>query len=438
LIFVLIFTILVLGGVCGGAFYLWGYLESFELSRPEHIIDHISENTDYDFWRRSAESALAKRLTHFETDASIALNPHLHNILDVRYSIRQRPEESTDELFVYTVRAGASDIGIIRFKPMEEVGHGFFVWGVDSMELLDSFLDTFSRSITITASQNAQVEVNGLLVPETYLIDCDYEHGKTYQIHNLYGEVTVTVIEFDGQKPEVFFMQHGEYYFPITIPFDVSYNFIVPYGAIVYADGERVSTNNITDSIVSSTIFRGITDQSKVPEIALNRYEFGFNKLYVEPVITVTDARGTELESSTSDDGGIVYQEEYSESLKAEFEETAINFMRAYVRFSSNVGGEPNANLAALGNYMQRSSTLFRHLQSAITTRTWTQVSQVTFHEIEANNFKQYGDNYFTCEVSYSLSQRGAAASVDIEMLYKILFERSGNRWLVVNVLAID
>ena len=440
LIFLSVFALLALGGICAGAVYLWGYLESYEISRPEHIIDHINENTDYDFWLNSAESALAKRLTHFETDASAALRPHLHHILDVRYSIRQRPEESTDDLFVYTVRAGAADIGIIRFKPMERVGHGFYIWGVDSMEIMDSFLDPLSRSITITASQNAQVVVNGLIVPEELRIECDFAHGKTYQINNLFGEVTVKVIEFDGQIPEALFMQHDEYYFPITIPFDVSYNFIVPYGARVYADGERISTDNITDSIVSSTIFRWIVNQSQVPEIAINRYEFGFNYLYVEPVITVTDAWGTELKSFTSDDGEIIYQEEYSETLKAEHEETAKNFMQAYVRFSSNVGGEPRTNLATLGNYMQRSSTLYRHLQNAITTRTWTQISQVTFHEIEADKFRQYGDNYFTCEISYSLTHRGAAASGnnEMQMRYKILFERSGNRWLVVNVIAID
>jgi len=438
LVFLLVFILLASGGIFAGAMYLWDYLESFEISRPEHIIDHISENIDHDFWRRSAEIALYRRLTPFETDTSLALEPHLSQILDVQYSIRHRPEESTDDLLVYTIRAGASDIGIVRFKPMEEAGHGFFIWGVDSMEMLDSFLDPFSRSITITASQNAQVELNGLIITDDYLIDCEFEHGKTYRINNLYGEVFVKVIEFDGQIPEALFAQHDEFYFPITIPFDVSYNFIVPYGGIVYVDGERISADNITDTIVSSTIFRGIVDQTQVPEILLNRYEFGFNYLYVEPVITVTDAQGAPLESFISDNGDMIYKEEYSESLKESYAETAVNFMRAYVRFSSNVGGEPSSNLASLGNYMLRTSTLFRHLQSAVTTRTWTQISQVTYHEIEADNFRQYGENYFTCEVSYSLTQRGAVETVDIDMRYEVLFVLSGGRWLVVNVLAID
>ena len=438
LIFLLVLILLALGGIYAGAVYFWDYLESFEVSRPEHIIDHMSENIDHDFWRSSVENALAQRLTHFEKDASQALKPHLNNIMDVRYSIRHRPEESTDELLVYTVRAGASDIGTVRFKPMEEAGHGFFIWGIDSMELLDSFLEPFSRSITITASQNAQVEVNGVEVPGEYRIECEFEHGKTYQIHNLYGDVEVTVIEFDGQKPDALFAQYGEYYFPITIPFDVNYNIIVPYGALVYADEVRVSAENITESIIKSQIFRGITDQSKVPEIAANRYEFGFEYLYVEPVITVTNAQGIMLGSFISEDGETIYQEEYSESLKEAHEETAVDFMRAYVRFSSNAGGNPGSNLASLGNYMLRTSTLFRHLQNAVTTRTWTQVSQLTFHEIEATNFRQYGDDYFTCEVNYSLTQRGAASTVDLEMSYEILFVRSNGRWLAVNVIALD
>jgi len=427
-----------LGGICAGAFYLWDYLESFEISRPEHIIEHISANIDYDFWQRSAEAALAPRLTYFENDVFSALEPHLPGILDVHYSIRLRPEESTDELLVYTVRAGASDIGIVRFTPMEEAGHGFFVWGVDSMEMLDSFLDPFSRSITVTASQNASVELNGIPVTGEYIIECEYEYGTTYQIDNLYGAVDVTVIEFDGQRPEPVFAQDDEYYFPITIPFSVDHNFIVPYGALVYAGGELVSADNITDSQIIPSIFRGIVEQADNPDIASSRYEFGFSEIYTGPVITVTNAQGIKLESFINDDGDIVYKEEYSEALKAAHADTAEAFIRAYVNFSSNTGGGPASNLAVLGNYMQRNSTLFRHLQNAVTTRTWTQISQVTFHEIKADNFKQYGDSLFTCEVFYSLTQRGAADTVDIEMLYEILFTLSGDGWYVVNVLAVD
>ena len=435
LVFLLIFILIALGGITAGAFYLWDYLESYEVSRPEHIIDYISENIDYDFWRNSVESALSKRLTHFETDAALALQPHLPLIMDVRYTIRHRPEESRDDLLVYTVRAGASDIGIIRFKPMEEAGHGFFIWGVDSMELLESFLDHFDRSITITASQNAQVEVNGIVVPEDYLIECEYDHGKTYMIHGLYGETIVKVIEFDGQVPEALFMQHDEYYFPITIPFDVDYNFIVPYGAIVYADGERVSKDNITDTMMSSQVFRRIVTIDQVPEISQNRYEFGFEYLYVEPVVIVTDAQGTELKSNISEDGEIIYKEEYSESLKADFEETAKEFMRRYITFATNYGGNPNANLAAVGNYMLRPSTLYNHQVQMINTRSFPESRRLDIHSMEADNFKQFGDKYFTCEISYSVTQVGAAGTNDFNEHYEVLFVLSGGRWLVVNML---
>jgi len=438
LVFCLVFTLLVFAGIYVGATYLWGYLEAYEISRPEHIIDHMSENIDLEFWREAVEKALEPRLTIFETDAAKALEPHLSHILDVRYSIRFRPEESTDELLVYTVRAGASDIGVVRFTPMEEAGHGLYIWGINSMELLESFIDPFSRSITITASQNAQVEVNGIPVSDDFRIPCEYEYGVTYQIENLYGEVTVIVIDQDGQRPEALFAQYDEYYFPITQPISVSFNFIVPYGAVVYADGERISADNITESIIMTSIFKGIVEQSQVPEAAYARYVFRIEEIYEEPVITVTDSQGTELESYENDDGDLIYKEEFSEALRAANAETAEDFMRAYVRFSSNVGGEPSSNLNALGNYMQRSSALYRHLQAAVATRTWNRISQVTFHEVTADKFKQYCDNYLTCEVYYNLTQRGHVDTVDLEMRHEVLFIRSGGKWLVINVLAIE
>jgi len=439
LIFLLVFVVLALGGIYAGAVYLWDYLEAYEVSRPEHIIEEMSENIDLDFWRQSVENALAKQLGHFETDTAAALEPHLSHILDVRYSIRLRPEESTDELLVYTVRAGASDIGIVRFTPMEEAGHGMYIWGVGGMELLESFIDPFSRSITITASQNAVVEVNGIPVTDEYMIPCEYEHGSTYQINNLYGNVTVTVIEFDGQRPEAIFADNDEYYFPITIPFSLSYNFIVPYRAIVYADDERISSENITDpDIMFTQIFKGIVQQSSLPSMAYSRYKFDISGIYTQPVIKVTDAGGTELKATKTDDGDTVYKEEYSETLKETHAETAENFMRAYVRFSSNVGGDPNVNLNSLASYMQRNSALYRHLQSAVITRSWPRSSQITFHEVSADKFKQYGDNYITCEVYYNLTQRGHIGTVNVEMRHEVLLVRTGNRWLVANVLAID
>jgi len=433
--FLLVFTLLILCGICGGAFYLWSYLESYEISRPEHIVEELMENIDYDFWIKNAEIALAPRLSHFEANTSAALEPHLSHILDVQYSMRQRPEDTTENLLAYTIRAGASDIGIVRFSPIKEAGHGFFIWGVSGIDMIDAFLDSFYRSITITVSQNALVELNGIAVSSEYLIECEYDYGATYQIHNLYGDVDIMVTEIDGQTPDAIYAHHDEYYFPITIPSNFKYNIVVPFDALVYADGERISSDNVTDAQIISPVFRGVVDHELDPEIVLNRYEFELIDVYLEQVITVVDAQGEELEAFTTFSNEIIYRDRNSESLKATYGETAEEFMRAYVGYLANVGGRSGSYLATLGNYMLRTSALYRHLRNA---EFWAGASQVTYHELEVDHFRQYGDNYFTCEVYYNLTHRGAYDTVDMEMRYEVLFILSDERWLVINTISID
>jgi len=423
-------------GIGFGAVYLWGYISDYEASRIEHVIDYLQDNTDYSFWEQSVERAIAARLNEFETDGAVPLQPHIDKIRDVRYVYRQKSDETSPEAPVYIVRAGALDIGIVRFVATEEIGHGFSMWEVASIEFLDSFIDTFPRSIAITASINAKVLLNGIEVSEKYLVDCEYEYGATYKINGLYGDASVSVFEFDGAEPDLMHLENGWYFYPITIPFSRQYNFVIPDNGSILVNGEPVTPDKVTDRGIVPDVFIGAIDPDRVPSF-LYRYEFSLEGLYTEPEISVLDALGRDLVVQSSNSFETRYIEDFSAQYKDEHTATVDAFIRAYVNFAANVGGNIGGNISNLNRYILRDSELYRRVQASRAAMEWVGGITVIYNELTIDSFRPYGDNFFSCEASYNITNRTSYGNRELIGCFEILFHLSGERWLAVNMVAI-
>ena len=419
-----------------GTYYFWGYIGSYEDSRLEHILTSFQENIEYDFWEQNAENAIASRLTAFEEGRPIPLEQHLPKIRDVRYTLRNKTDESTPDAPVYFIRAGAQDIGIVRLTATEGVGYGFYKWDVGSVEFLDSFVDTFCRSITITASQNALVYVNGINVSLDYLIACDFDYARTYQIPGIFGDVEISVYEFDGMPGELLHIENEWHFYQITIPFSREYNILAPEGIPVFVNGEQVPLSFITDDRIVPSVFIGAIDISQAP-VHLHRYEFQINGVYVEPVVYAADASGRELLATVSDNGEILFSLDYSQDYKERHSDAVEAFIRAYVSFAANAGGNVGSNVENLSNHMLRNSELHRRVRSARASMQWVGGTTVIFNSIEMDYFRPYGDTYFSCEVSYSITNRTRAGARELEGRFEVLFVLSGNRWLAVSMVAL-
>ena len=419
-----------------GALIFREYIKAYEDSRIDYIIKQLQDNIDYGFWEQNAENAISARLTEFETGGPVPLSPHLSQIRDVRYVLRQKSDESAAEAPVYIIRAGSRDIGIVRFIPTESVGYGYYRWDVGSIEFLDGFVDDFSKSIHIIASQNAQVLVNGVPVSQGYRIDCEYEYGAAYLINGIFGDIDIEVFEFDGTESSPYHIEHDWYFYPITIPFTREFNIIVPEDAAVYADGEQIDYRRITDDSIEPSVFYGAVEPADVP-VHLNRYEFEMVDVYTEPVITVLDAQGRALSPQESADGETMYAAEFSSLYKEQYSETVETFIRAYINYSANVGGNIGGNISNLNNYILRNSELYRRVQSSRPAMEWVGATSAVYNSLEIDNFMPYGDSYFSCEVSYDVTNRTHGGIRELVGRFEVLFFLSGGRWLAINVVSI-
>jgi len=422
-----------LAAISVGTIYFWRYIKAFEDSRLEHTIQFLQDNVDLDFWESQVEDALKMRLTEFERDGPTPMEPYLPKIRDVRYVLRQDGEASTPDAPVYVLRAGARDIGVFRFAQTESLGFGFYLWDVSSVEFLDSFVDSFDSSVSITASQNARVLLNGVAVSLDYLVDCEHEYGASYLIEGMYGEAQVSVYEFDGEKPDPYYAEGGVFLYPITIPPTRRFNIIVPEGAFVLADGEQIPADSITGDRIIPDVFAGVVDPADVPE-AFIRYEFELSGLYTEPEIIAVDASGRDLIREFSPDGEVKFTPDFSDDHKELYSGTVEDFFRAYVTFATNIGGRFDSNLASLSNYVLSGSDLLNRLRGTRASMDWVGGNSVTYNMLEIDNFRAYGENYFSCEVDYRITARHNYGSRVEEGSFEILFVHSG-KWVAVNMV---
>jgi hypothetical protein len=425
-----IFLVLIFAGMV----YFWGYLASYEASRLDNLIQSMQNNIDHAFWERKAVNALAARYTEFESGET-PFQPHLHIIYDVQYNFRQMIDEDNGEAPIYIIRAGARDIGVVHFVAIESVGHGFYSWEIESIEFLDSFLDGLCRSVSITASQNAEVFVNEILVSQDFRVDCDFEYGATYVIDNLFGEIEITVIELSGQISTPTFSEDDEYFFPIIIPFERRFNIVAPRGISLFVDGELISTEHITESQIGLPIFARLFRPGEAPMV-LRRYIFELSGFYLEPEVTATDAHGVPLDSYTSERGEIIFIEPSSAEYQDKHEGAVRDFAMAYFSYAANAGNNFRNNFTAMGEYMVSRSVLqSRMSNSYLRFAGIGSSSDITVNSLDISSFRPYDDIYFTCEVFYNLTIQTATQAEERSGSLVILFELHGDKWLVLDMI---
>ena len=67
----------------------------------------------------------------------------------------------------------------------------------------------------------------------------------------------------------------------------------------------------------------------------------------------------------------------------------------------------------------------------------WISGVTLRYDSLDINNFRQYGDELFTCEVRYRINHQTSYETNDIEGNFIVLFVLSDGRWLAAKMIAI-
>ena len=210
LAFMVIYAAAALVGIKYGLEWLWGYMEDFEASQPEHAITRYMEQLSNDAFYKGAAEQIA------QLDSNLITQDECHALIDqavaegITYA--KNNKESNSERHVYMLLSGKHTIGKVVTQPGEPDENGFRVWDATEESFDFSFLMGTGTSITVP--NGFTVSANGTALDESYIVKTDipFETLKdyygifqnlpymvTYQTPAIWGNQALLVTDPAGQ-----------------------------------------------------------------------------------------------------------------------------------------------------------------------------------------------------------------------------------------------
>ena len=433
-LFLAVFIALVIIGA--GLTVFWKYMDSYEKSRPENLMDIFIADTNYQHWEEGVKLALTNRVTYFESEDEVLNEVLIPALQKDEFSYRKKAGEYTEDAPVYSIRLGAVELGRVELTAAGSAGFGFDLWKISDLTLLDSFFDAYENSLSITASQNALVRINGLDISESYLVPSEVKYALTYNIDSLYADVEVEVWSESGEKLEPYFAQNGQYLYPIELPELMYMTITAPSDATVYVGGLEVDRSMVGDTDATGKYFGDVLDVAQsIPQLVTYDYE-GLASAGAKA--SAKDAQGRELSLRTMPDGELLFTGPYSLQMEEELTDTVESFIRAYVNYTSNTNGNITTNFSTLSQLMLSGSELYERIKGSQDAMIWVNGATVEYNSLDIRNFTAFGDDCFTCEVEFDITNKTHYETRQTKGNYELTFVLSSGKWVAARMAEIQ
>lgn len=155
--------------------------------------------------------------------------------------------------------------------------------------------------------------------------------------------------------------------------------------------------------------------------------------LIAEPVITVQDASGNQMEV-VYDESSNMYVEQFEAiSISAEEKEIALEALKTYAKY-----GILKASTADLAKYFDSTGSAYKNITQTVLG--WTKpINGFSFDKDSVSNYCRYGDNMFsvyaTTELTINLTDGGTQVK---SINSTLLFNKQGNGWKVTKMTNAD
>lgn len=209
----LLYAVVVLGAAFYGLKYLWGFLESYEASRPKNTVESYMQNLSED---HILDMGVAVRN---QIDGNLQTQEQCRQILAQTISggvtYAKNSKASSDTRQVYVLRSDGTVIGSFTIEAGVPDEHGFSVWTVTEESFDFSFLIGQSASVTVPSTYS--VSANGNLLDSSYITedqihfadiedyydDYDMPYQVTYTAGPILGDLELTVTDPQGNLVEM-------------------------------------------------------------------------------------------------------------------------------------------------------------------------------------------------------------------------------------------
>lgn len=290
------------------------------------------------------------------------------------------------------------------------------------------------QTMTLSVPENAILRISGKRVSDYFLTETGPSvpdrFGQTvpmntYVVPTICGEPTFSVT-LDGVplKSE----QINDFWsaFPPTVDCTV----VIPKNGLLYANGIAVDASLITETdLVWVSAFAGVNNAPLADRYTLT-------DLYAIPSLTAT--LGENALTQAKDGENIVFVASPSETLKEQYTKQTIDFMNAYLYYTTQGYSYTRRNLNAAKAHVAYGSPLYKNLESSYIGYYYIAPQQMTVESMTVENFIPYGEDAFTCELSYKINLKNWVGETTEENTMLIAFARGKNTIAPANMLLVE
>ena len=182
LLFMVLYAVAALIGIKYGLEWLWGYMEDFEASQPEHAITGYMEQLSNDAFYKGAAEQIAQLDSNLITEEEC--RTMIDNAVSGGITYAKNNKESTSERHVYMLLSGKHTIGKVVTQPGQPDENGFRIWSATEESFDFSFLMGTGTSITVP--HNFTVSANGTALDESYIVESNIPYKALEDYYGAY------------------------------------------------------------------------------------------------------------------------------------------------------------------------------------------------------------------------------------------------------------
>ncbi len=308
------------------------------------------------------------------------------------------------------------------------------------------FLPGQARTITVKAPSTATVTVNGYILTADYVVDStSYTDVQPEEkgIANLPTELTYR-LDYIYSEPEVACHLNnaaiaGEaadntYHYPYPASAKYTATIRLPESASLMAAGGAVDMARITSKGEAYEVLAGLEAYIGTLPTGVT---YTVDGLYLKPTFTAADETGAlGITRETTD--GYAYTVEFARISDGEHDtEIPLTMLRRYIEYTAYGSSNTQQNYEAVLPYVVSGSPVAKLLRESVESIKWNSVfSTITYNDIGARNFVDYGENCYTCELYCDVQLTRWGAERHYVSAWDITCIKTANGWRVWDMVT--
>lgn len=208
LIVMVVYAVLALVAIGFGLDWFYGFIEAYEKSRPNHVIEQYMDGLRAEHICNLSTDVIAKVDHNIQTEEQC--REYITEALSEGFNYAKKSSESTENKQVYVLRSGTQVIGQFVMEVVSQDEYGFTYWAVTGESFDMSYL--IGQKVTVKAPDYYPVTVNGVQLDSSYVIgegekfdalksfykDYDLPTIVTYEAGPFLGDFEMVVTDPEG------------------------------------------------------------------------------------------------------------------------------------------------------------------------------------------------------------------------------------------------